>query len=279
MSEEIIFKPEETIPLYSGSFADFHWAGFGSGSGTNLVACAKIKKPALLVCDHSHTPLLDHIEFSEIPKMVFDGYALCGSWKAAQGNSEREARYQQNARDFNALILGKLLEFESQLCQLDLIVLGGYMRLLSEPLLSAYKDKIINVHPADLSVLAGGKRKYVGAHAVADALRAGEPSTRSSVILVDGGVDHGEILTQGPEVALDTEKFTALGFDEYVQWHQQQQKEQSDWPALAAAFSFISEGRLAVGKEKFFHQEWRRIYLDGQSLSYQGFRIHEGTKV
>jgi folate-dependent phosphoribosylglycinamide formyltransferase PurN len=117
---------------------------------------------------------------------------------------------------------------EQQEAPFDLIVLGGYMRLVREPLIKAYRDKIINVHPADLAILdyilhrqsdfsaetrhmilnlahnAGidvtgspmtrscpveADRRFVGEDAVYDAIKAGRLSTRSSVIMVDEYID------------------------------------------------------------------------------------------
>ena len=274
----------ETItPLYSGSFENFRWAGFGSGSGTNLQQCAQIKKPALIFSDRAEAPLLKipELSSSETFQLIISGHSFCGRWKEAQGNPQKENEYHQRTEEFNSWILQNLRQYEAQHGSLDLIVLGGYMRMVTEPLLSAYKDKIINVHPADLSVLTLEKRrKYVGAHAVRDALAAGEPSTKSSVILVDGKMDHGEILTQGPEVAIDTSQFSASSsFEDYVRKHQQRQKEQSDWPALVTAFSFLAQGRLAVGKENLHFNEWRRVYLDGEHLPYSGYVISSPNEV
>ena len=49
------------------------------------------------------------------------------------------------------------------------------MRMVYPPLLQYFKNRIINIHPADLaSLTANGQRRYVGAHAVRDALYAGE---------------------------------------------------------------------------------------------------------
>lgn len=274
--------PEQITPLYSGLLQDFRWAGFGSGSGTNLQHCARIKNPALVFSDRPEAPLLEIPEFADAFRLIISGYSFCGSWKAARGNVEKEAEYQKKTEEFNYWVLRNLEQYETQHGPLDLIVLGGYMRIITEPLLSAYKDKIINVHPADLSVLTAEKfieekkRKYLGANAVRDALLAGDASTRSSVILVDGEMDHGEILTQGPEVHFDGEAFSACSSLEiYAQIHQQRQKEQSDWPALTTAFYFLANGRFAVGTEKKHFDEWKGVYLDGNPLPYEGYQIFQ----
>lgn len=87
----------------------------------------------------------------------------------------------------------------------DLIVCAGFMRLLRDPLLSAFPGRILNLHPSLLP-------KYPGLNPVAKALAAGEKETGCTVHLVDAGIDTGEILRQAsvPILAGDTvESLTA----------------------------------------------------------------------
>ena len=279
---------EKIIPIYSGKPEDFHWAGFGSGSGTNLRECAKVIKPALIFCDRPKAKLLDLEELSDVPRIVLDGYEACGSWKKAQEDPEAKAEYNKKSDKFNEEILNQIRLFEiTRGFPIDLIVLGGYMRLVKEPILDAFEDRIINVHPADLTILDHTydgynmfhKRKYIGDDAVYDALNNGEKTTKSSVILVDSKVDHGEILTQGPSV-ISWQEFTC-GSDtarkeclrESADAHQTLQKINSDWPALTTALKLIAEGRLGLGNTKDHYNEWRTVYLDGKPLDYEGFQI------
>lgn len=71
----------------------------------------------------------------------------------------------------------------------DVVVLIGYMRILKEPVLSAFSDRIINVHPSLLP-------KYKGSKAVQMALDEGELETGCTVHLVTAEVDAGRILGQ-----------------------------------------------------------------------------------
>ena len=70
-----------------------------------------------------------------------------------------------------------------------LVVLAGYMRLLKEPLISAFPGRIINIHPSLLP-------KFPGLAAWRQALEAGEPETGCTVHRVDLGMDTGPILAQ-----------------------------------------------------------------------------------
>ena len=313
---------EKITPIYSGKPNDFCWAGFGSGSGTNLRECAKVAPPKLIFSDRPGAKLLSLEELANVQQIVVDGYKACGSWKKAQGNPEAEAEYKERSVLYNQRIVGLLKQFEEKQGKpIDLIVLGGYMRLVGEPLLEAYPDKIINVHPADLSILnyfighssvkhnmglyqiihhLGEKaglqttlvddidrelekkpitvmRKFTGEDAVYDAVKAGQTATRSSVIIVDAGEDHGEMLTIGPSVNVWPEYVNGTPAEreeclrEYADAHQSFQKVRSDWPALTTALRLIAEGRLALGTEKTWFNEWRAVYVDGKKMPYQGF--------
>ena len=71
----------------------------------------------------------------------------------------------------------------------DLVVLAGYMHLLTKPFLSRFPGRVVNVHPSLLPA-------FPGAHPIEDALAAGVETTGVTVHLVDEGVDTGPILVQ-----------------------------------------------------------------------------------
>jgi len=262
---------EKIVPIYSGKREDFHWVGFGSGSGTNLRECAKVIMPSLIVSDRPNAALLELPELKEVPKIVRNGYEYCGSWKKAKGNPELEAEYTRKSADFHASILESITEISEKMdLTIDLIVLGGYMRLIKGPLLDAFSDRIINVHPGDLSLGFGGNRFYTGLDAVRLALESKEKYIRSSVIIADGGEDSGEILTQGPIVGTpdrflegDEDERLAL-IEKSIDSYQGLIKEKSDWPALTRALTLIADGRLAIGQNRIDVGTRRTIYLDGK---------------
>lgn len=94
---------------------------------------------------------------------------------------------------------------------LDLIVLGGYMRIIGPEMIKRYKHKIINVHPSLLPKFAGGMSKSVHQAVI----EAGEKETGITVHYVDEGVDTGEILLQ-KKVVVDPED-TAESLKQKVQ--------------------------------------------------------------
>jgi len=71
----------------------------------------------------------------------------------------------------------------------DLVVLAGYMHLLTPAFLDRFPDAIVNVHPSLLP-------EFPGAHAVEEQLAAGVTESGATVHLVDEGVDSGPILAQ-----------------------------------------------------------------------------------
>ncbi len=71
----------------------------------------------------------------------------------------------------------------------DLVVLAGYMALLSPEFIAAYHGRIINVHPSLLP-------KYPGLRAIEQAIEAGDNQTGVTVHYVDEGVDTGPVIAQ-----------------------------------------------------------------------------------
>ncbi len=86
--------------------------------------------------------------------------------------------------------------------KVDLIVLAGWMRIVSPKLIDAFPDKIINLHPSMLP-------KYKGLHAIERALESGDRFTGVSVHYVNEELDGGEVILQKevpilPDDTIDT---------------------------------------------------------------------------
>lgn len=113
-----------------------------------------------------------------------------------------EARALERARDLGvptAVVSHKDHEtreaFDDALAQcldlhkIDLIVLAGFMRVLTEGFVKKYWGRIVNIHPALLPA-------FPGAHAIKDAWDAKVRETGVTVHFVDCGVDTGKIILQ-----------------------------------------------------------------------------------
>jgi formyltetrahydrofolate-dependent phosphoribosylglycinamide formyltransferase len=73
--------------------------------------------------------------------------------------------------------------------RVDVVVLAGFMRILKEPVISAYSGRIVNVHPSLLP-------KHKGANAPQLAIDAGDSETGCTVHLVTAEIDAGRMLAQ-----------------------------------------------------------------------------------
>ncbi len=88
--------------------------------------------------------------------------------------------------------------------RVDLIVLAGYLRLVPEAVVAAFRDRVINIHPA-LLPRHGGPGMY-GARVHRAVLAAGDRESGATVHLVDEQYDRGAPLAQArvPVLAGDT---------------------------------------------------------------------------
>ena len=73
--------------------------------------------------------------------------------------------------------------------QVDLIVMAGWMRIVSKKFVDAYPGQIINLHPSLL-------HKYKGLNAIEQAIKAGEDETGATVHFVTEELDSGAIIKQ-----------------------------------------------------------------------------------
>ncbi len=79
----------------------------------------------------------------------------------------------------------------------DVVVLLGYLHILTAPMLTAYPGRIINVHDSDLCLTDDdGRPRYRGLRSTRDAVTAGETETRSTVHVVTAEVDVGPLLVR-----------------------------------------------------------------------------------
>jgi phosphoribosylglycinamide formyltransferase 1 len=140
-----------------------------SGQGTNLQALIDAELPvAAVASNRAGVPALGKAEAAGIPSRVFE----------LAHYADREARDREMA-DW-LLLRGS-----------ELVVLAGYMHLLTAEFLDRFPDRIVNVHPSLLP-------EFPGAHAIDDALAAGVETTGVTVHYVDEGLDTGAVIRQVP---------------------------------------------------------------------------------
>ena len=93
---------------------------------------------------------------------------------------------------------------ELQAANVTLVVLAGFMRILSPYFVDAYRHQILNIHPSLLP-------SFGGAHAHRDVLAYGTKVSGCTIHFVDEGMDHGPIILQDtvPVLGGDTEETLA----------------------------------------------------------------------
>ncbi len=117
----------------------------------------------------------------------------------------------------------------------DFIIMSGFDVLITDPLLNEYSGKMLNVHPAFLSILNDdGSRRYTGNGVVARAMEAGDP-TGSTIHLVTKETDGGPIVFESSSLPYEP------GDDPKL--HQEKMKTSCDGPAYKRALQVLfSEG-------------------------------------
>ena len=95
----------------------------------------------------------------------------------------------------------------------DFIALAGYMRILGEAFVSAWKGRMLNIHPSLLP-------KYKGLHTHERALEAGDAFAGCSVHLVNAGVDDGPLLAQTRVAILPDDDADSLAARVLIAEHQ-----------------------------------------------------------
>lgn len=124
-----------------------------------------------------------------------------------------------------------------QLKELDigLIVLAGFMYVLTEELVQAYPNAIINIHPALIPSFCG--EGYYGLHVHERALAYGVKISGATVHFVSEECDGGPIILQ---------KAVEVKEDDTPETLQRRIMEQAEWKLLPHAVSLFCEGRLRV---------------------------------
>lgn len=133
----------------------------------------------------------------------------------------------------------------------DLLVLAGYLYILTAPLLSRYPERVLNVHASDLRLTDGhGRPRYVGLRSVRDALFSGERETRATLHLVTEKVDAGPPLLRStpfpvPPLVRDGLAWRAVDMLKAYAFAHQEWMLRAAWgPLLGRAIELIATERV-----------------------------------
>jgi phosphoribosylglycinamide formyltransferase 1 len=159
-----------------------------SGSGTNLQA----------LIDREKRKELGPAKLTVVGSNVPDCSALARARLAGLPTFIADHRDHADRPSFDRALVEALRAH-----QVDLVVLAGFMRVLSGELLDAFPGRVVNIHPALLPA-------FPGVHGVRQAYDAAVKIAGCTVHFVDRGVDTGPIIAQAAVPVLDEDDDEAL---------------------------------------------------------------------
>ncbi len=185
-----------------------------SGGGTNLQALID-----------AQGNVLQHGKIKLVISSKPDVYALQRAKQAGIDQCVITKRDYVTQEEFSNALLKQL-----QICQIDMIVLAGYLSILDETIIRAYPNRIINIHPSLIPSFCG--KGYYGSKVHEAALAYGVKVTGATVHIVNEVPDGGKILLQK---AVDI-----LPFDT-PETLQQRIMEEAEWILLPQAAEMIAK--------------------------------------
>lgn len=203
-------------------------AVFGSGRGSNFnailsaikrgeVPCARIR---VVISNNSTAGILDIARAHALPAVHLS-----------------EKQFPDDESFVNALV-GTLQGYG-----VNFILLAGYMKCLPQRVVRAYRNRIINIHPALLPKF-GGQGMY-GIHVHEAVIAAGEKVSGATVHVVDEEYDHGPILLQRTVPVLPGDTPETLAARVLPLEHE----------LYPEALRLITEGKIVIGSRQVVVQE------------------------
>jgi len=199
-------------------------AVFVSGGGTNLQA----------LIDAQNDGIIKSGEISLVLSSNPKAYALERAAKAGIPYAVVSRKDHANPAEFEEKIIEKLDEYG-----IDMIVLAGFMSILSENFTKRYEKRIINVHPSLIPAFCG--KDYYGLRVHEAALARGVKVTGATVHYVNEIPDGGEIILQ---------KSVKILKDETAESLQKRVMKNAEWIILPRACEMVAKTLLKNKKEK-----------------------------
>jgi phosphoribosylglycinamide formyltransferase-1 len=195
-----------------------------SGGGTNLQA----------IIDKIKSGYLENCAIVTVVSSRPGAYAM-----------ERAARHDIPAVCISKKDYASIEEYDRALtehfnsCNVDLVVLAGFLSMLGESFVKAYRNRIINIHPSLIPSFCG--KGYYGIIPHQKALEYGVKVTGATVHFVDFEYDTGPIILQKAVEVMDGDTPESL---------QLRVMEQAEWELLPRAIKLYTEGRIAIEGRK-----------------------------
>lgn len=191
-----------------------------SGGGTNLQA----------LIDAQATGQIQNGAISLVISSRTDAFALERAKKAGIPTRVLLRKEFAEQADYDAALLALLEEF-----QIQLVVLAGFMTIISETVIRQYENQIINVHPALIPSFCGPG--FYGLHVHEAALEKGVKVSGATVHFVNEVCDGGPIILQKAVEVLP---------DDTPETLQRRIMEQAEWKLLPRAVELFCAGKIVV---------------------------------
>ena len=205
-----------------------------SGRGSNLQAIidnigngSLAAEIAVVISDQPDAFTLEHARKHSIPAVHI----------SAKG-------YRGRREEYDALLVQELRKHS-----VDLVILAGFMRIISKVLVQAYPHRMMNIHPALLP-------SFPGLHVQKAAIEHGVKFSGCTVHFVDEGMDTGPVIIQAVVPVLDGDTEDVLASRILKQEHK----------LFSRAIRLFAEGKLKV--------VGRRVLVDGGRTESDEFLIN-----
>jgi phosphoribosylglycinamide formyltransferase 1 len=191
-----------------------------SGGGTNLQALIDAQKSGIITNGRISCVISSRDGVYALERAKENGIQAC----------VLSRKSFKTAAEFDCALLCKLKEVKA-----DLVVLAGFLSILGDEVISAYENRIINVHPSLIPSFCGAG--FYGLHVHEEALKYGVRVTGATVHFVSGVVDGGAIIAQ---------KAVEVKEGDTPQILQRRVMEQAEWVILPRAVALFCDGKLKV---------------------------------
>ncbi|MCR5000210.1 MAG: phosphoribosylglycinamide formyltransferase [Lachnospiraceae bacterium] len=189
-----------------------------SGGGTNLQA----------IIDAVENGSLKNVRIVEVISNKEGAYALERAKKHGIDSACISPKSFENRDEYF-----KAMEDEIKGSGAGLIVLAGFLVVLSDSFVRAFEGKIINIHPSLIPSFCGDG--FYGLRVHEEALKRGVKVTGATVHFVDEGTDTGPIIIQ---------KAVYIENGDTPKILQERVMEQAEWKILPEAIQAIADGRV-----------------------------------
>ena len=201
-----------------------------SGGGTNLQA----------IIDRIADGSLRDVELVRVISNNPGVFALERAAKAGIEGICVSPKDYSDRQTFNYALLDSIMEASP-----DLVVLAGFLVAIPACVIEAYRNRIINIHPALIPSFCG--KGFYGLRVHEKALERGVKVTGATVHFVDEDLDSGPILLQ---------KAVEIKEGDTPEILQRRVMEEAEWVLLPQAISLIAQGRVRIsGRQTIILEE------------------------